>query len=200
MEVIFTRHKMKTKDKLIFLDIDGVLALMHQERDEFGSLFHPEFVANLKFIIDNTGAKLVISSTWRSSGLSEMQRMWNARKLPGEVVGVTGRNELRFRGLEIAEYLDRVCRFQRINYSRAIQENAILTAKISNYIILDDDSDMTFSQKEHFVKCSCNRDHPDAIEGYGLTRMNAFKAIKILNTPLVDLYYHNKHTVVDNNE
>ena len=61
--------------KIIFLDIDGVLNVIPQGRDEYGAIFHPEFVANLKHIIDKTGAKLVISSTWRMSGLKIMKEI-----------------------------------------------------------------------------------------------------------------------------
>lgn len=176
--------------KLIFLDIDGVLAVNHQEHDEYGSLFHPEFVDNLAYIINQTKAKIVISSSWRSSGLKVMKEMWEKRNLPGEVIGITGYNELRFRGLEIQEYLNKVCQFQRINYSKELQIKYIETSKCKNYVILDDDSDMTYNQKEHFVCCSDNFDHPDKIDiGYGLTRKCAEKAIKILNTDIIDLYY-----------
>jgi hypothetical protein len=34
----------------VFLDIDGVLNVIPQGRDEFGSLFHKEFMDNLKWI------------------------------------------------------------------------------------------------------------------------------------------------------
>jgi len=177
--------------KIIFLDIDGVLALCSQEEhDEYGAAFHPQFVDNLKFIIDNTQAKIVISSTWRSSGLEVMKEMWLKRNLPGEIVGITPYHDSRIRGLEIKEYLDKVCSFQRINWSETLQRTYIETSKCKNYIILDDDSDMMLCQSEHFIKCSCNKEHPDAIEGYGLTRLNAFKAINILNTDIIDLYYN----------
>lgn len=175
--------------KLIFLDIDGVLALNHQNRDEYGSLFHENFIDNLKFIIENTKAKIVISSTWRASGILALKEMWKKRNLPGEIIGVTPLSNLRYRGHEIESYLDNVCKFKRINYSQVLQQTYIETSICKNYIILDDDSDMLLGQKEHFIKCSCNFDHPDSIEGYGLTRMNAFKAIKILNTPILELYY-----------
>lgn len=75
--------------KVIFLDIDGVLNVIPQGRDEFGSKFHSHFENNLKHIIDNTGAKIVISSTWRMDGLEKMQAMWKARGLAGEVIDVT---------------------------------------------------------------------------------------------------------------
>lgn len=175
--------------KLIFLDIDGVLALMHKERDEYGSLFHPEFVENLKSIIDATGAKIVISSTWRASGLEIMQEMWLKRGLPGEVIAITPFSQHRFRGLEIKEYLSNNMQFQRINWSKDEQLKWVDKSLCKNYVILDDDSDMTYNQREHFVKCSCNFTHSDSIEGYGLTKQCAEQAIKILNTDVVDLYY-----------
>ena len=61
--------------KLIFLDFDGVLNhrrynLYHNihhlpEKDEFGVLFDPDCVAALKHIIDETGAEIVVSSSWK---------------------------------------------------------------------------------------------------------------------------------------
>jgi len=178
-------------NKIIFLDIDGVLALCTQEHDDYGATFHKQFVDNLKFIIDNTQAKIVISSTWRSSGLEIMKEMWLKRNLPGEIIGVTPYHETRIRGIEIKEYLSQECNFQRINYDISVFNKYIKDSKCSNYIILDDDSDMLLCQAEHFIKCSCNKDHPDAIEGYGLTKTNAFKAINILNKNIIDLYYKN---------
>lgn len=62
--------------KVIFLDIDGVLNVYPQGFDEYGSKFHPHFVENLKCLIEKTEAKILISSTWRFSGLKVMQEMW----------------------------------------------------------------------------------------------------------------------------
>jgi hypothetical protein len=47
--------------KVIFLDVDGVLVL-------WGSAFDPTCMYNLKTIIDQTDAKIVVSSTWRLYG------------------------------------------------------------------------------------------------------------------------------------
>jgi len=69
--------------KVIFLDIDGVLNVIPQGHDKYGGIFHPEFVENLRTIIEATDAKIVISSTWRMSGLNIMKEMWSARNLPG---------------------------------------------------------------------------------------------------------------------
>lgn len=160
--------------KVIFLDIDGVLNIMCDEQDEFGHLFHKQFEENLKDVIDNTGAKIVISSTWRRSGLKAMKAMWFKRDLAGEVIDVTPDcaqlktfgtleyYEAKERGYEIQEWLDS-------------------HSEVTNYVIFDDDNDMLESQRPNFVRCSGKKE-PDSIDvGYGLTKKRALKAIEILN-------------------
>jgi hypothetical protein len=156
--------------KIIFLDIDGVLntenfiCAYHYIRtgkkdpdivipiqDEFGDMFDPMAVRALKYIIEETGAKIVISSTWRHSGLKVMQLMWEMRDLPGEVIDVTPFLNGP-RGEEIAEWL---------------REN-----QTDQYVIIDDDSDMLFEQKQNFVQTNFR---------YGLTFDKADEVISILN-------------------
>ena len=74
------------KIKVIFLDIDGVLNVIPPDYDEYGGIFHKHFEDNLRWIIEETGAKIVISSTWRFSGLKRMQDMWEFRSLAGEII------------------------------------------------------------------------------------------------------------------
>ena len=54
--------------KVIFVDIDGVLCI-HAENGNWGAedddVFSPECCQRLKEIIDATGCKLVLSSSWR---------------------------------------------------------------------------------------------------------------------------------------
>lgn len=154
--------------KVIFLDIDGVLNVIPQGHDRWGALFHPHLVDNLKRIIDITGAKIVISSTWRmGNDLVGMKEMWRDRGLPGEVIGVTPNFILKYgttlcRGKEIAAYLEK-------------------HPYIDNWVIIDDDSDMEDDQLENFVLTAGNSDHEDCIDiGYGLTKQCADWAIDIL--------------------
>lgn len=155
--------------KVIFLDIDGVLNVYPQGRDDYGSIFHKHFVDNLKWIIEQTDAKIVISSTWRFSGLEIMKEMWRVRNLPGEVIDITPdfMNQTGTslqRGKEIQKWLD---------------ENP----SVSNYAIIDDDSDMEPHQMNNFVKTSENTDHLDCVDvGYGLTRKCSEKVIQILKS------------------
>ena len=69
--------------KIIFLDIDGVLNVYCESRDEYGCCFHSHLVENLRILIEQTGAKIVIISTWRFSGLEIIKEMWEKRNLPG---------------------------------------------------------------------------------------------------------------------
>ena len=153
--------------KVIFLDIDGVLNVIPQGHDKWGAIFHSHFVDNLKRIIDVTGAKIVISSTWRMSGLPGMIEMWLDRNLPGEVIGITPNfmwktGSTLQRGKEIDAYLEE-------------------HPEITNYVILDDDSDMEPHQLENFVLTFGNKDHSDPVDiGYGLTKECADLAIDIL--------------------
>jgi len=66
--------------KIIFLDIDGVLNV---------NVFQAKFINNLKTIIEATDAKIVISSSWRKKGLSQIQDMWLNRGMPGVVIDTT---------------------------------------------------------------------------------------------------------------
>ena len=53
------------KDKIIFLDFDGVMVTANQMgKDCFGPLFDLNCTKSLKEIIYNTGAGLVITSSW----------------------------------------------------------------------------------------------------------------------------------------
>lgn len=152
--------------KIIFLDIDGVLNVNRPERDDYGSLFHDEFVENLRKIIDATGAKIVISSTWRMSGYKIMKEMWASRKLPGKIFDITPYHISRHRGQEIQDWIDCSDEFHE---------------GIDRYVILDDDTDMMPHQIPYYVQTFDGDNFNTGVEGYGLTDECANKAIKILN-------------------
>lgn len=177
--------------KIIFLDIDGVLnnevfpnafwAILKQAelkreqakslhkivmRDDYGNYFCPTATNALAYLIENTKAKIVISSTWRFMGEEKIKQMWIDRKLPGEVIGVTGRHDTRHRGEEINDWID--------NWTT---ENA----EIMNYVIIDDDDDMMPHQKNCFIHTNPT---------YGLTFDDAAKAIEILGEILHPLSYN----------
>ena len=104
--------------KVIFLDFDGVLVTeryqiqllddgvqLHVE--EYGARFDPVCVENLRRIIDSNDADIIIPSTWKMRlGLEGLQKMWDARRLPGKVIGVTPNIDPIHRGNEIDAWLD----------------------------------------------------------------------------------------------
>ncbi len=86
--------------KIIFLDFDGVMDTAYYDHirskeglpinDEYGILFDPACVRNLKRIIDATGADIVVSSSWKYlMSYQEFLKMWKDRGLPGFVTDVT---------------------------------------------------------------------------------------------------------------
>lgn len=109
----------------------------------------------MKCIVDATDADIVISSDWRFSGFDSMQKMWNHRKLPGNIVGITPflKEKNYFRGNEIKKYLDD-------NYD------------IDKYLIIDDNSDFNKDQLPFLIKTNPK---------YGLSFNDVLKGIKILN-------------------
>lgn len=57
--------------------------------DDFGTLFDPEAVANLKRILDFVpDERIVVESSWKVNGLGELGKMWAEHKLPGTLYDV----------------------------------------------------------------------------------------------------------------
>lgn len=161
--------------KIIFLDFDGVLnhEVFYGKRMEIGidkyptyplSEIDPESVKNLNYIIEKTDAKVVVSSVWRHGRtIQELQNILDQLGFKGEIIDVTPdfRSDNCLRGNEILKW---------------IKSNEELLGKsyadFENYVILDDDSDMLYWQRNNFI-------HVDRY--VGLTITNTFVAIRILN-------------------
>lgn len=193
--------------KIIFLDIDGVLnheAFYRKRRKALADKVwqkseYPldeiceQNMLLLNKLIAETGAKVVISSTWRHGRTPEsLQSIFKACGFIGDIIDFTphltetifiGKEKKGFarpRGCEIEEWL-RLKGFQRVNGSKEKQLDDLEKSQVKNYVILDDDSDILYGQREHFVKCNAYK------TGFDEDCLN--KAIKILNMDLVELYY-----------
>lgn len=153
--------------RVIFLDFDGVLNshqsfnFWHHKRDQAkwenelylewqGSLkeymameFDPIALNNVEELIREVpDLKVVVSSTWRIGETVESLKkiLAPAKLLSAAIIDVTPRFRWRdgdetSRGHEIKDWLDR-------------------HPEVTNYVIIDDDSDMLDSQKENFVHTS----------------------------------------------
>ena len=202
---------MKEQIKVIFLDIDGVLNSGDWEKrrrqlsiDDINTQypfyeFDPLAIKQLNRIVKETDAKIVVSSTWRfwEEGDQDISDLLERVGVEGEVIDITptlyarGSHENKDigtgipRGLEIDWWLRNKGYFWRVNWSKEEQLKHLNFSWVTNYIILDDDSDMLYGQREHFIKTP---------HDYGLTNKLADKAIKILNTSIIDLYHENNRT------
>lgn len=163
--------------RFVFLDIDGVLnterwhnqASGDELKDEYGYRFDPIAVENLSRIIEETGAAIVISSSWKCMGLTTMQKMWKDRQLPGKVIDITPNTVsddfllnvdlndmdlLSIRGQEIKDWL----------MTKGGSE--------CKYVIFDDMNDVLQEQEAHFVWVD---------PAVGITKGNVAQAIRILD-------------------
>lgn len=166
-------------NKYLFLDIDGVLnhdvwfnspSYKNNQANWQVSMFDPTCVERVNRILQETGAKLVVSSSWRD--MKDLPEIFAGVGLPtefditpyAEVIYpdafpitdfFSDETDVRYwRGSEIKWYLD---------------HNA---KEDYTYCILDDDCDMLDEQLEYFVSTSNPK---------GLTDKLTDKAIEILN-------------------
>jgi len=159
--------------KIIFLDIDGVLNSVESMQKNHGKIKFSDIpdkkhIDCLNHIIEKTNAKVVISSTWRT-GISSiyMWRFLSVLGFNGDIIGSTPKLD-SYRGTEIMCWL-KEHESKLVKYA----DSSWCTWKepVESFVILDDDSDME-SLLPYLVKTS-NR--------YGLTMVEAEKAIEILN-------------------
>lgn len=149
--------------KLIFLDIDGVLNhelhYKHRagegwEKDEPPHPFDDIdtfAVEMLNYIIEKTKAKVVISSSWRMGReIGELQGILDCMGFEGEIIDKTpllhfgklkGYSRSVPRGCEIKAWLE---------MNKDLLGKGI--GKYRSYVILDDDSDMLYWQREMFFR------------------------------------------------
>lgn len=143
--------------KVLFVDFDGVLVpFQGVDRKKRPALAAPECVSNLNSIVEKTGAKVVVSSSWRLfpplEALAKLMKGWG---FTGEVIDKTPHRK-ETRGHEILSWLD---------------END----KIDAFVVLDDDASDLHLVRAHLVATDPMR---------GLTEENVQQAVELLNYEL----------------
>ena len=140
--------------RVIFLDIDGVLAPIRRW-DRYGDL-DPACIQVLNEIVAEGGADVVVTSTWRhGKTVAELQAMLEAQGFAGSVLDTTPTNiPGAGRGDEIAAWL---------------AEHAV-----GGYVIIDDHADMG-ELRDHLVQT-----HP----AHGLQPGDVARAIAMLRRPV----------------
>lgn len=190
---------------IIFLDIDGVLnhekffverfqqkaMLVNETKDQWEvNQFCQKSVDYLNNIITECNAEIVVSSTWRNSRTVEnLQKLFDKVGIKGSVIGKTGsfyHKELKSnlpRGIDIKEWLYNQG-FYHINWNKEKQLEVMEKSNINNYLILDDDSDMLYCQRNHFCHIL-----PSPRNKEGLNEKYMKQSIEILSKNVVDLNY-----------
>lgn len=148
--------------KICFLDIDGVLnsqqSMMSQNVKgvcDYEGLDRTG-LGLLRKLVELTGAKIVISSTWRHDGHEPIAGAFEA---------------CGWRGIIIHKTIIGITPFLSTNRGGEIDDWLSTHPECTNYVIIDDDADMLDSQKDHFV-------HTDGVLGFTLYDM--VKAMDIL--------------------
>lgn len=168
--------------KYIFLDIDGVLNSEHTLESEhenfdqpYASIISDQYLKNLKYVVEKTDAKIILTSSWRvyfnnniknPNNIFAMALLASLNKYNLKLHDMTPFVKGPFsneRGLEIKTYIN--------------QNN------ITNYVIIDDEEFSDFKthlDMSRFIQTNFGND-TTTIENEGLNKKVAKKAIEILN-------------------
>jgi hypothetical protein len=170
----FKNSKMR---KIIFLDIDGVLAIA-QKMKAWGLVESKQLL--LKEILDKTNAEIVLSSSWRLATVEYTKAYMTEQgfMFSDKIVGVTIRayhyidkkDKIHLsipRGVEIQQWID-----TNIHSDNGKNFQTKELGKDYNYVIIDDDNDMLYTQSKNFIQTD-----PET----GITESEVQKAIQILN-------------------
>ena len=165
--------------KYLFLDIDGVLnhdvwfnspSYKNNQANWQVSMFDPACVERVNRILQETGAKLVVSSSWRD--MADLAAIFKGVGLPTEFDTTPYADVIYPDAFPITDFFSEET---DIRYWRGSEIKWYLDHNAKEdytYCILDDDCDMLDEQLEYFVSTSNPK---------GLTDKLTDKAIEILN-------------------
>lgn len=190
--------------KYLFLDIDGVLnhdewfesdGYRHNQSNWHVSMFDPKCVERVNRILEETGAELVVSSSWRS--MSDLKDIFAGVGLPTEFHITPNADEIYPLEDPNDKYINSIGSEWTgwdeldIKYWRGSEIKYWLEHNAESpytYCIIDDDCDMLEEQHDNFVLTCGDRIHRPNLytinNGSGLTDRLAKVAIKILNDEL----------------
>ena len=145
--------------KVIFLDFDGVITIPPKW------YLKADKIKYIKRIVDETDAKIVVSSSWRMDTVEETRKsmIYKEKRCP--------RNKMLY---WLIDNIYDVTPWVGLGNGRGgeIQKWLNDHTEVDNYVILDDDHDMWDSQMYHFVQTN----YED-----GITEVETIRAIKVLN-------------------
>lgn len=150
---------------VVFLDIDGVLNSEQYMRSKKGTVYaegfqypglewwadglDPEAMERLNRLVEQTGAEIVVSSTWRLGGdVGWLQQLLEIKGFRGQVVGVTPHYGDGPRSREITAWVNRF--------------------GPERYVVLDDDSDAEIPGKTVRTSSRCGLTDEDVDKAVGI--------------------------------
>lgn len=146
-------------DKIVFVDVDGVLNTVFSERRIYGYTFvDTRKVLRLRDIVERTGAQLVLSSTWRIADTPINKICYDTLKA-------------EFERLRCPLWIDCTPIIPYVNREMEITAWLDEHPEVTNFVILDDDYKGLMKYYDHLVICD---------EAVGLTKERAEEAIRIL--------------------
>jgi hypothetical protein len=121
-------------------------------------------------------------------GLERLQEIFNLEGIVGKIIGITPHYSIQGygsapRGSEIESYLKSMGLWH-INWSKDEQQKYMNVSNIENYIIIDDDSDMLYGQRNHFIHVLPS---PRNTSGFNEKYYN--QALETLSSNIIDLNY-----------
>lgn len=170
---------MRSPVKLLFLDVDGVLndyetivAASNQGRDlsleeHLMDMINPTYVERVNRILQVTGARVVLSSSWRRmfDTMPEIRDFF--AKVGFDTRLWLGRTPVRYHGLRLSDMPSRGLEIQRFLSS------IIPVRDVTSIVILDDDQDM--AHLNHRLVRTAGR-------AEGISEKNVEEAINLFNT------------------
>lgn len=158
--------------KVIFLDIDGVL-----NQDNGGPKIEECFVKRLAHIVEETGAEIVLSSSWRGAYASHVNPEYNYKnKDVALLISMLGKYQLSI--MDVTPDLTSGA------YARPLEVRAWLLEQgnLERFVILDDETFWAWNWFGDYLVCTTHMgDNGKCV--YGMTDEDAEKAIAILNRP-----------------
>ena len=143
--------------KILFLDIDGVLNnrdFIHSCKNGETHLSNP-LIELLNQVIDQTGCKVILSSTWRLLyKLGYLRKLLADRGFRGEILGVTP----DFSHIERPD--DNV---HEDNRAQEIKSWLIMHPSITRFAVIDDDPVQVNNFVQTSMKTGITQEHADAL-------------------------------------
>lgn len=160
--------------KVIFLDVDGVL-----NADNGGEKIEEQYVRRLAHIVEETGAEIVLSSSWRYAytGYMNPEQPYSNNDIE-LLIAMLEKYHLRI--------LDTTADLTSGAYARPLEIRLWIQeqADLERFVILDDEIFWAWNWLADYFVCTTHLNDKGKCV-YGMTDEDAEKAIEILNRPLV---------------